>query len=55
LPLQILILPRRLVGAIKIVKQWRLKAGDKLDWSLEARKNEVTIVVRMAESRRSEG
>jgi hypothetical protein len=27
-----------------------LKAGDKLDWSLEARKNEITIVVRMAES-----
>jgi hypothetical protein len=33
-----------------IVKQWELKAGDKLDWSLEARKNEITIVVRMAES-----
>jgi hypothetical protein len=28
-----------------------LKAGDKLDWSLEARKNEITIVVRMAESK----
>ena len=35
-----------------IVKQWRLKAGDKLDWSLESRKNEVTIVVRMAESKK---
>ena len=35
-----------------IVKQWRLKAGDKLDWSLEARKNEITIVVRMAESKK---
>jgi hypothetical protein len=33
-----------------IVKQWGLKAGDKLDWSLEARKNEITIVVRKAES-----
>jgi hypothetical protein len=33
-----------------IVKQWGLKAGDKLDWSLEARKNETIIVVRMAES-----
>jgi hypothetical protein len=35
-----------------IVKQWRLKAGDKLDWSLESRKNEITIVVRMAESKK---
>ena len=34
------------------VKQWRLKAGDKLDWSLESRKNEITIVVRMAESKK---
>jgi hypothetical protein len=33
-----------------IVKQWGLKAGDKLDWSLEARKNEITIVVRKVES-----
>ena len=35
-----------------IVKQWRLQAGDKLDWSLEARMNEITIVVRMAESKK---
>ena len=35
-----------------IVKQWGLKAGDKLDWSLEARKNEITIVVRKVESSR---
>jgi bifunctional DNA-binding transcriptional regulator/antitoxin component of YhaV-PrlF toxin-antitoxin module len=35
-----------------IVKQWGLKAGDKLDWLLEARKNEVIIVVRMAESKK---
>ena len=35
-----------------IIKQWRLKAGDKLDWSLESRKNEITIVVRMAESKK---
>ena len=34
-----------------IVKKWKLKADDKLDWSLEARKNEITIVVRMAESK----
>jgi hypothetical protein len=33
-----------------IVKQWGLKVGDKLDWSLEARKNEITIVVRKGES-----
>ena len=33
-----------------IVKQWGLKAGDKLDWSLEARKNEITIVVRKVET-----
>jgi hypothetical protein len=33
-----------------IVKQWGLKAGGKLDWSLEARKNEVIIVVRKVES-----
>ena len=32
-----------------IVKQWGLKAGDKLDWSLEARKNEIAIVVRKVE------
>ena len=30
-----------------IVKQWQLKSGDKLDWSLEARgKNEIVIVVK---------
>ena len=30
-----------------IVKQWELKSGDKLDWSLEARgKNEIVIVVK---------
>lgn len=33
-----------------IVKQWGLKRGDKLDWSLEARKNEITIVIRKVES-----
>jgi hypothetical protein len=36
-----------------IVKQWRLKAGEKLDWSLEARKNEISIVVRKIERRRN--
>ncbi len=29
-----------------IVKQWELKVGDKLDWSLEARKSEMVIVVK---------
>ena len=32
-----------------IVKQWGLRAGDKLDWSLEARKNEIVILVKKAE------
>jgi hypothetical protein len=36
-----------------IVKQWGLKAGEKLDWSLEARKNEISIVVRKIERRRN--
>ena len=35
-----------------IVKQWGLKARDKLNWSLEARKNEITIVVRKVQSRK---
>jgi hypothetical protein len=36
-----------------IVKQWGLKAGEKLDWSLEARKNEISIMVRKIERRRN--
>jgi hypothetical protein len=36
-----------------IVKQWGLKAGKKLDWSLEARKNEISIMVRKIERRRN--
>jgi hypothetical protein len=35
-----------------IVKQWRLKPGDKLDWSLEARKNEIVIVVRKIDKKK---
>jgi hypothetical protein len=31
-----------------IVKQWGLHAGDKLDWSLEARKDEIVILVKKA-------
>ena len=34
-----------------IVKQWELKAGDKIDWSLEARKDEIIIVVKKAETK----
>jgi hypothetical protein len=29
-----------------IVKQWGLKPGDKLDWSLESMKNEIVIIVK---------
>jgi hypothetical protein len=32
-----------------IVKQWGLHAGDKLDWSLEARRDEIVILVKKAE------
>jgi hypothetical protein len=32
-----------------IVKQWGLHAGDKLDWSLEARKDEIVILVKKTE------
>jgi hypothetical protein len=40
-----------------IVKQWGLKAGDKLDWSLEARKDEIVILVKKTEteSRKKKG
>ena len=34
-----------------IVKQWGLNAGDKLDWYLEARKDEIVIVVKKAETK----
>jgi hypothetical protein len=33
-----------------IVKQWGLHAGDKLDWSLEARKDEIVILVKKADT-----
>jgi hypothetical protein len=29
-----------------IVKQWGLKPGDKLDWSLESKRNEIVIIIR---------
>lgn len=31
---------------MSIVRQWRLKEGDKLDWSWEARNGEMILVVR---------
>ena len=31
---------------MSIVRQWRLKEGDKLDWSWEARNDEMILVVR---------
>ena len=34
-----------------IVKQWGLHAGDKLDWSLEARENEIVILVKRTETK----
>jgi hypothetical protein len=37
----------RTVIPMFIVKQW-LKEGDKLDWQIEARNNEVVLVVRKA-------
>jgi hypothetical protein len=35
-----------------IVKQWGLHAGDKLDWSLEAREDEIVILVKRAEGKK---
>jgi hypothetical protein len=34
-----------------IVKQWGLNAGDKLDWSLEARMDEIVIVVKRTKTK----
>jgi hypothetical protein len=34
-----------------IVKQWGLHAGDKLDWTLEARKDEIVVLVKKAETK----
>jgi hypothetical protein len=39
----------RITVPMFIVKQWGLHAGDKLDWSLEARKDEIVILVKKAE------
>jgi hypothetical protein len=29
-----------------IVKQWGLRPGDKLDWSLDSKRNEIVIMVK---------
>jgi hypothetical protein len=29
-----------------IVKQWGLRSGDKLDWSLDSKRNEIVILVK---------
>jgi hypothetical protein len=36
----------RTVVPMNIVRQWQLKEGDKLDWSWEARDNEMVMVVK---------
>jgi hypothetical protein len=33
-----------------IVKQWGLRPGDKLDWSLDSKKNEIVILVKKTPS-----
>lgn len=33
---------------MNIIRQWGLEAGDKLEWSWEARDNEMIVVVRKA-------
>ena len=33
-----------------IVKQWGLKPGDKLDWTLESKRNEIVIIVKKTSS-----
>ena len=38
----------RTVIPMFIIKQWQLKEGEKLDWKIEARNNEVVLVVRKA-------
>jgi hypothetical protein len=35
-----------------IVKQWGLRPGDKLDWSLDSKRNEIVILVKKAEHKR---
>jgi hypothetical protein len=39
----------RTVVPMSIVKQWRLKEGDQLDWSWEARNGEMIIMVKKIE------
>jgi bifunctional DNA-binding transcriptional regulator/antitoxin component of YhaV-PrlF toxin-antitoxin module len=34
---------------MNIIRQWNLKSGDKLEWSWEARNNEMVVLVRKAD------
>ena len=34
---------------MNIIRQWGLAAGDKLEWSWEARDNEMIVIVRKAD------
>ena len=42
----------RTVIPMSIVRQWNLKDGDKLDWSWEARNNEMIVVVRKIKAKK---
>ena len=42
----------RTVIPMSIVRQWNLKDGDKLDWSWEARNNEMIVVVRKVKAKK---
>ena len=44
----------RTVVPMSILKQFKLGVGDKLDWELEARNNELIIVVRPVRASKSE-
>ncbi len=39
---------------MNILKQFKLGAGDKLDWTYEARNNELIIIVRPVKTRKVE-
>jgi bifunctional DNA-binding transcriptional regulator/antitoxin component of YhaV-PrlF toxin-antitoxin module len=34
-----------------IVKQWGLRPGDKLDWALDSKRNEIVILVKRVETK----
>jgi len=35
---------------MNIIRQWGLEAGDKIEWSWEARDNEMIVIVRKADA-----